>query len=154
MGETYKSYADSFSEKLVQISKLFWLTAIDLEDPTTEFKEFIEEHTKEELAKIFEEDAFLSLEDEDNDERYLEQVTLLIYDNKRLRYGFLATLAIPMRSSFTEHGCMIHGGVTHCPIIYAKDLDELCNKAMEEADRFKKLDKKEDDKNKKKKKGK
>jgi hypothetical protein len=51
-----------------------------------------------------------------------------------------------MRSSFTKHGCMVSGGITHCPVIYATNLDDLCNKAVEEADRFEKLDRKEDKK--------
>jgi len=116
-------YSEAFSDHLVQISKLFWLAAVDLGDPTTEFKEFIEEHTKEELAKIFEEDAFLSIEDEDDDERYLEQVATLLYNNKRLRYGFLAVLAIPMRSNFAEHSCTIHGGIMITDVTLELPLD-------------------------------
>jgi len=127
-----KDISKLLSKYCVQFSQVFWMAAINFQDPPHEFKDFIEEISQKELSILFDCEDFLSIKSEDVDldsdeddfvfERsYVDQVISIIYNNPRLRYGFLVTLSVPH--------CRDHEFI-YCPTIYAESIPSLVDKAI------------------------
>lgn len=140
-----KKTARIFYDNLTQISRLFWMPAIDLESPVREFREFIDDACTDDLIKAFgHEDLFEPLrEEEGEDEMWYDMVAGILAEH--FRDGFLATLNIPMRSNFMEGGgCWVNSGITYTHTVYVDDLQQLTEKAIELSNYYKEVDKKKD----------
>lgn len=145
-----KEARSNFENSLAQVAKMFWMPAVDFGTPSHEFKDFIREKSADDLIQIFGTEhtsKFEHLRDyEDDDENYYEEVAQIIHEY--FCDGFIVTFNIPMRVNFTEHGCRLLRGVTHCPTVYVENLNKLVEKANELSGFFKKQDKEKEDKNK------
>ncbi len=130
----------NFRAHTVQIANMFWLAAIDPENPPQSFVDFFEGQSTADMQLIFED---LELPDLDNYEDDEFARVVLEHLDLAEKNGFIAVLNIPLKTGFTEHGCMAHRAITHCPIIYADTLDDLMIKAVELAEKLKESDRQE-----------
>jgi hypothetical protein len=136
-----KKTAERFYDSNVVIEKIIWLAGISTLFQGDQFEEFVQDHSPDEMADIFELPNAKQLIELDNDGEFGSEAVLdVLY--RFGKFGFLAEVVIPVKK-FRKDGesYSFSYGSRYCPI-YAETIEELIEKAIKESKEFEESDRK------------